>query len=240
MQDRVAFDYASLAGIVDRPIERVCKVADQGACRVARQLRVGIQGDDVLDRSENRLITDDIRKGRLRPAPESGIELLQFAALALIPHPQALELIPHPGPVKQIEDARAILAVALVERLHCGACMGEQGLVVRQRLLGCIAKIRQQRKEQIGIAIAEIAYLHGLEQIIDVLRPCQQGGNNHHGAMAVWNPFGKIHSWQRARRQGERDQQIHQRDGQRRGADDKKRRKKPDPPATRIKPAKSG
>ena len=106
MQDRVAFDDAALAGIVDRPIERVSEVADQGACRVARQLRVGIQGDDVLDRGEDGLIADDVRKRRLRLAPEPGVELLQLAALALIPHPHPLERIPHPRPVKQIEDAR--------------------------------------------------------------------------------------------------------------------------------------
>ncbi len=105
-------------------------------------------------------------------------------------------------------------------------------------MLGCVAKIRQQGKEQIGVAIAEIADLHGFEQIVDVLRPCQQGGDDHHGAMAVRNPFGKIHAGQGARRQGERDQQVHQRNGQCRGGDDEGKRKKPEPPVTRIEPAR--
>ena len=41
-------------------------VAYQGARGIAGQLRVGIQGDDVLDRAEDGLIADNIREGSLR------------------------------------------------------------------------------------------------------------------------------------------------------------------------------
>ena len=168
---------------------------DQGACRVAGQLRVGIQGDDVLDRSKDGCITDNIRECSLLPSPQQGIELLQFAALALISHPHPLNRIPHPGPVKQIEDARAVIAVGLVERLDSGARVGKQRLIIWQRALGRITEIRQQGKEQIGIAITEIADLQGFEKIIDLLRLAQQGGDNHHGAVSGWNSFRKIQAW---------------------------------------------
>jgi hypothetical protein len=97
----------------------------------------------------------------------------------------------------------------------------EQRFVVRQRLLGGVGKIRQQRKEQVGVAVAEIADLHRFEQVVDVLRLAQQGGDDHHGAVAVRYSLGKIHARQGARRQDERDQQVHQRDGQRGGGDER-------------------
>ena len=163
LQDRVAFDDASRAGVVDRPIERMREVADQGARRVARQLRVGIQGDDVLDRSKHALIADDLHECRERPAAQPGVELLQLAALALVAHPYPLHRIPQPGSMEQIEDARTVVVIGRVERLHRRPRIREQGGIVRQRLLGRVAKIRQQRKEQVGIAIAEIADLQRLE-----------------------------------------------------------------------------
>ena len=117
--------------------------------------------------------------------------------------------------------------VGLIERLDRCACVGEQRVIIRQRLLGRVTEIRQQGKEQIGIAIAEIADLQGFEQVIDLLRPAQQGGHNHHGAVSIRNALRKIQAWQGARRQEERDQQVHQRDSQCRAADEAGDRKKP-------------
>src|SRR5450756_194340 len=110
-------------------------VSYQCPCRVAGQLRVGIQGDDVLDRTEDGRITDNIRECSFRPSPQQGIELLQFTALALISHPHPFVWIPHPRPVKQIEDAWAVLAVGLVERLDSCARVGEQRVIVWQSAL---------------------------------------------------------------------------------------------------------
>ena len=98
-------------------------------------------------------------------------------------------------PVKQIEDARAILAVCLVERLDSCARVGNQRIVFWQRALGCVREICQQGKEQIRIAITEIADFQRLDKLIDLLRPAQQGGDNHHRAVSGWNSFRKIHSW---------------------------------------------
>ena len=97
--------------------------------------------------------------------------------------------------MKQIEDARAVLAVGLVERLDRCARVGEQRVIVWQSALRRITEIRQQGKEQIRIAITEIADLQGFEQIINLLRLAQQGGDNHHGAVNGWNTLRKIQSW---------------------------------------------
>ncbi len=137
--------------------------------------------------------------------------------------------------MKQVEDARAIIAVGLVERLDSGARVGEQGVIAGQGLLRRVAEIRQQGKEQIGIAIAEITDLQGFEQIVDLFRPAQQGGDDHHGAVTYPECPRKIQSWQRTRRHDERDQQVHQRDGQRRDADQAGERKKPEAPVAQFK-----
>jgi hypothetical protein len=195
LQDRVAFDNASLVGIEQRPIERMSHVTDKCAGCVAGQLRVGVQGDDVPDRRQDRGISDTIRECSLLPSPQQGIELFQFAALAFISHPHPFAGVPHPGPVKQIEDARPVLAVGLVEGLDSRARAREQGVVGWQGALGRVREIGQQGKEQIWIAITEIANLQGLEKIIDVLRPAQQGGDNHHSAVHGRYSFRKIQAW---------------------------------------------
>ena len=219
MQDRVAIDNTSLVGIKHWPIERMGHVTDQCACRIAGQLRVGIQSDDVLDRTQDGRITDNIRECSLLSSPQQAVELLQFAALALITHPHLFVWIPHPGPVKQVEDAWTVLTVGLVERPDSFARVGEKRIIIRQSLLRRVTEIRQQGKEQVGIAITKIADLQGLEKIINLLRTAKQGGDNHHGAVNGWYALRKIQSWQCPGRQHERDQQVHQRNDQRRDTD---------------------
>jgi len=58
---------------------------------------------------------------------------------------------------------------------------------MRQRLLGCIGKVGQQGEVQIGIAIAQIAYLQGLDQTIDLPPTAEQSGYHHHAAVNVGN-----------------------------------------------------
>ena len=117
--------------------------------------------------------------------------------------------------MKQIEDALAVLAIGHVERLDSCARVDEHSSITWLRAFSCVMKIRQQGKEQIRIAITEIANLQSLEKIIDLLRPAQQGRDNHHGAVRRRNATRKIQAWQRARPQEERDQQVYQRGGQR-------------------------
>ena len=58
--------------------------------------------------------------------------------------------------------------------------------------------------------------------------------------MTIRNALRKIQARQGAGWQGERDEQIHQRDGQRRGADDAGERKKPGAPVTQLDPIENG
>ena len=75
--------------------------------------------------------------------------------------------------MKEIEDARTVLAVGLIEGLDTSAGVSEQRVIIRQRAFRRVTKIREQGKEQIGIAITQIANLQGFEKIINLLRPAQ-------------------------------------------------------------------
>ena len=108
--------------------------------------------------------------GLSRPGlQQKRVELLELAPLAFVAHPDPLVRIPHPRAVEQIEDAGAIVAVRVVERLDAGAGKVDQVVVARLGALGSIAEVREQSKEQVGITIAEIAYLQGFQKIGDVL-----------------------------------------------------------------------
>ncbi len=89
LQDAVAVDDAAAGRIEHRPIERVGHRPDHFARRIARQLRVGVERDDVADAGQHGGIADDLReRARATPAQE-GVELRQLAALALVAHPHA-------------------------------------------------------------------------------------------------------------------------------------------------------
>ena len=76
------------------------QATDQGACCVARELGISVESNHELDRTENGLIANDVREGRMRIAAEPGVELLELATLALVAHPHALNRIPHPWAVQ--------------------------------------------------------------------------------------------------------------------------------------------
>ncbi len=65
--------------------------------------------------------------------------------------------------MEQVEDARTVLGVALVESLDPGPRQTDQLVVSRLGALGSIAKIGEQGKEEIGIAVSEITDLEGLQ-----------------------------------------------------------------------------
>src|SRR5438067_11667656 len=75
--------------------------ADKLAGRLARQLRVGIEGDDVFDFAQNRLVAH-YRGEAFRAAPaEKGVELHQLSAFPFVAHPQVLARVPAAGPMEK-------------------------------------------------------------------------------------------------------------------------------------------
>ena len=104
LQDAVAADHALAGFVIARTIERMRHGADELARGIARQLRVGVERDDVADPGQRRRIADHQRKGVARPATQQGVQCGQFAALALMAHPDAFLRIPAARAMEQEKD----------------------------------------------------------------------------------------------------------------------------------------
>ena len=87
LQDAVAFGNHALYRIELRPVQRMSYRAHELAGRITSKLRVGVEGYDKFDGGQNRSVAYDLGKTVIGPAPKQGVELSQFAPLALIAHP---------------------------------------------------------------------------------------------------------------------------------------------------------
>src|SRR5271165_1400803 len=76
--------------VVARPIERVCQCADKTRRGLARQLRVGIDGDYVTDKPQFGGICAHHAIAGVRGPAQKSVELSEFATLALVTHPAPL------------------------------------------------------------------------------------------------------------------------------------------------------
>src|SRR5688500_12842561 len=134
---------------------------DQTPARVHGTLGIGIQGDDVTVRREQRAIAvahDEAGVGR---AAEKAVELRELAAFALPSHPRPFALIPAALTVK-IE--KPIAPVPFVQAIHTLDREIEKGAVSFQRCRAVVGKVAEQGEMQMGIAIAEKADLQIVEQ----------------------------------------------------------------------------
>src|SRR3569623_369885 len=222
LQDRITFDDAAAPGVVNGTIERVRHVADERTRGVARQLGIGVQGDDIADIREHGTVADNLAERRLslaRYCAQQRVELLELAAFALIAHPYAFVRIPQTRTVEEIKDAGAVVPISCVECINSLAREREQSLVIRLIARRRSAEIGEQREIEPGIAIAEIAYLQRIDQGGNILWRAQQGGHDHHGGVFAGYALRKIHARQSARRYQQRDDAIHERHCERGDAD---------------------
>ncbi len=126
-------------------------------------------------------------------------------------------LIPLPRPVEEEKDAAGAAcatAVFLIQFVDPRPRQLEQRLVLGQRFQRCVAKIGQQAKVQVRIAIAEKPDFERLDQMLDVAGAGQHG-RHHHQSARVWrNACGEVHPGQAMRRHQQDCQPVHQGHGQ--------------------------
>ena len=103
LQDAVTLADPLPALVVARPIQRVRHGAHQLPRRIAWQLGVSVQGNDVLHIQQNRGITDHPREAILSVAAQQCVQVGQLATLALVTHPDLLLRIPAAWAVEQEE-----------------------------------------------------------------------------------------------------------------------------------------
>ena len=188
--------------------------------RIAGELRVAVQDDDVLGIAQASRIADDRVEAR-RLSAERGVQLLELASLPLPSHPYALALVDAAAPVEQIERAgrRRPIGIAGVQGLDAFHGPRQERVVTLHLFTGRVPKIADEDEGQAGIAIGEEANLHGLEQVIDLVRIRQHRGHGDHGPVLGGNSPRKVEARQdlRANEQGHRP--VQQGDRQLAGGD---------------------
>ena len=190
LQDGIAL-HDPTAGIVEaRPIERVCHLADQPADRVTRQLRVGIESDDVAD------IGGDVGGGAVDidecrvPCPaQQSVQLVQLAAFTLPADPLPLSLVPDAATMQQ-EEARATLCagIAPVEVGDAGGGCRQQGRIARGLLGRSVGPIGQEGEMKVAVGAGEVMNFQPLDLLGDRLGGGQQCRYGDHGPQVGRNP----------------------------------------------------
>ncbi|KFB71347.1 MAG: hypothetical protein AW09_003510 [Candidatus Accumulibacter phosphatis] len=94
LQNAVAGGDPPFRRVVIGTVERVRHGANELPRRVARQLRIGVQGDHVPDVGQYSGVADDERETVLGARTQQRVQCPQLAALALVSHPGAVVRIP--------------------------------------------------------------------------------------------------------------------------------------------------
>ena len=183
LQDAVSVDHELPGRVVARAIERVRHGAGKLPCGVARQQRVSVERNHVLDLRQCARLAYDPGK-LLRPATaQDCIERRQLAALALVTHPETLSRIPAARPVKQEEMVGSVTRIGapVLQIQSRDKLLGppQQRVIRWQRFADRITKIGQQPEMQIGVAVGEEAHLKCLGQVIRILQTGEHGGYYH-------------------------------------------------------------
>src|SRR6476620_8556226 len=83
--------------------------------RIARQHRVGIQREHVLDSLQSRDISDYSRECLGCLIAQESVELSQLSSLPLPTHPHALLRVPETWTMEEIENVRVVCGVLQVQ-----------------------------------------------------------------------------------------------------------------------------
>ena len=165
LQDGVAARDTLLGCVETRPVQRVRHLADQPQHRVARQPRVGIERDDPAHAGRHGRV-DECRVGSAAQQP---VQLVQLAALALPPHPDALAGVEHPAAVQQQEPGPARAgAVAAVQGLDLCGRKGEQRRIPVHHLLVRVKAVKEQGEDQFAFRAGEVMDLQPLDMLQQV------------------------------------------------------------------------
>ena len=146
-------------------VERVSDDPDQLARHAARQPRVAVERDAVLDLRQDGQIADRHGEARVGGAAQQAVELLDLAALALPSHPQPFALVPLAQAVKQEEAVGAAVRVPCVERGDAGARGLEDLRVVRQRLGRRVEKVAEDGEMDVRVDVAERLHFEVRDQV---------------------------------------------------------------------------
>ncbi|MDT4817730.1 hypothetical protein FQZ97_508130 [compost metagenome] len=214
LQDGVAAGDALPRWIEAGAVERVGQGADELPRRVARQLGIGVEGDDVVDLGEDVEPADDQGEAFQAGAAQYGVEFGDLAALALEAHPGPFGGVPAPRAMEQEEPVHGRVGVLAVQRFDALPRKALQRGVLLLDLGAGIQEVAQQGEMQVVVAVGQEADLETFAELVDVLGAADQGGYHHQGACLAGDALAVIQAWELVGRHRQGDQPIHQADRQ--------------------------
>ena len=144
-------------------------------------------------------VADDTGKTIAAAAAQTPVQVGELAALALVTHPDFFPLVPTARTVQQKKYAGPVVFIFLVQFLDSLADALHQFVIARLVFRWRIAKISQQREENIHVTIGEITDLQRLQQIFNACLARQHCRHGHQSCCRRRNAFGKIQSRQQGR-----------------------------------------
>ena len=214
LQHRIALDDPAGGGVEARPVERMRHLADQAADRVARQLRVGVERDDVANVGRREAVAPaDRHESGVGRAAQQPVQLVQLAALALPADPAPFAFVPDAPAMEQQEAVAARRrAVALVEPGDALRCSREESGVALEVLGRSIGPVGEQREMQIAFRAGEVMDFQPLDLLLDRRVRRQQRRHRDERAQMRGHAVAQLQGRQERRAEAERHGAVDQRD----------------------------
>jgi hypothetical protein len=175
--------------------------ADEAARGVARQLRVGVERDDVTDVGEQSGVGRRDDETRIARAAQQAVELLQLAALALPAHPLPLARVPQPLAVEKVEalERGRVGPVTRVQLLYAGRRLIEQRRVRPHLGHVRVREIAEQGEVQVLVLVGEVVDFQLLKQLFDRRIIGEERRDDDHRAGVRGHALFGLHARQKAR-----------------------------------------
>src|SRR5579885_1224103 len=185
--------------------------ADHTLRRAARQLRIGIEREDVTDVGQPGEIAGLDRK-RIEDLAKHLVQIEQLAAFALPTHPRSFARVVDAMTMEQVKASiglACILPIEFVDKTD-----GEiHARIVLAHRFGRIGQICQQSEANVAIVIDEVTDFEIVHQATDLLFVEQQGRDGDHVGAAWIDALREIELRQNSWGQNRRNEIIHQLDG---------------------------
>src|ERR1700744_5523975 len=169
LQNAISFRHNASDRINDGTVERMHHGADHRICGSARQLRIGIERDDVLHALQH-IQVSSLDWKRIECPYQQFVEIEQFSTLTFPSHPYALACIEDPKAMQQKKCAilwRGIANIEVIDQLN--SQVDERVRIFLTRTRDGIRQIGEQSKMQIRVWIRKEAYLQFFHQLTRLL-----------------------------------------------------------------------
>ena len=185
--------------------------AHEPARAVGRQLRVGVERDDIPAARDHADVADLHVKRRVVVAEHQTVELLDLSPLAFPSHPSPGRRI---QPPRAMQEQKAAGAVPLVQRVDAARRLLDDRRVVHGGLGVGIGEVAENRVVNVRVRVAQVAQFELRQQVGHLVGRADQDRNDHDRAVVVGHAAAIVEFRQRSRRHKRGDEPVDQVDGQ--------------------------